>query len=360
MRKIFLFFILVTFSFLCLSEERGNILFDKFKEKWEHYFGKFPEHTLNLDDSLSKESKFERIWEVYSNYIPVEERTSAYETFRFHLLNDKRPIYRALSECLNSSTLLPQKGGEVLYYLFLEEEIQEPSIISMALPPSENGKKVFEALNNFGENQDEIRKRIAIFIIKHLINYRLIPEVKDYLPLILSTSKELRASEFLYVNFQLSHEFLGIKCEISGSNIENINVVGVYLDENRKIKRIITSKASLSPLFPSDKNGSLIIFFFNPSEKETSDITGATFYKIFSPPIQILNILRKEDTVILKVDESDSIFGYLLEGKNYKSNFLRANGEGINEYIFFVDKDEKELFLKVYTGGGLLFKVKIP
>ncbi|MCX7830523.1 MAG: hypothetical protein N2445_05635, partial [Acidobacteria bacterium] len=340
MRKIILvcslFSLFLILPLAVKGEGQQGSLYEKFLEKWELYFGKAPEVQLNFDKMEQfPEVQFRKIWEAYSKYIPLEERDSAEGAFRYHLLKDKRLLINSLNACFYSSRLFPQKNGGILFYLFAEEEISEPSVIPQILPPGESGSKFIDNLVLFGESETKIRTRLAAFILEKMVENRILRQAPNSLPVMLTLTKRLKDSEFAFARISASSEYF-IKGEIKGDS-KNIKVISLFMDRAGKTEKIAVSDGGNSLLLMPSQNGTLYLFLFNASSEEQSDLISATFWKDYNPPVSIASAKIEGNFINLSLDESAGILGYEIEvvsGKGEKSavssHFTKSLGSGVN------------------------------
>lgn len=374
MKKSFSYFALIFSLFFFFpdfvyGEVQENSLYERFLEKWELYFGKPPEISIVIDkNEQNLELQFRKIWEIYSRYIPQEERSSAESAFRYTILNEKRHLINALNNCLLSSRLFPQNNCGILFYLFAEEELSDPSIVSQVLPPGENGSKFIESLSVFGESERKIRTRMALFILKKLAENRMLRQVASSLPLILTLTHPLKESEFAFVRIPISQEFFSIKGEIKGGS-NNIKIISLLMDRSGKVEKIGIADADATPLLIPSKDGNLFIVIFNASSEEQIDLLSATFWKDYNPPVSVVSAKLEGDFLKITLEESSGILGYKIEEFYEKekkileiSPFTSSPGSGTNDYLFSVENSEnieKVFLINIYTLGGFSYKIPL-
>lgn len=373
MKKIISFFVLISlFILLSPSVARGEVqesaLYERFIEQWEFYFGKAPEISVQFEkEDQFPENQFKKIWEIYSQYLPAEEKISAETAFRYHLLNDKRALLNALNSCFYSSRLYPQKNGGILYYLFAEEEIADPTIAPQILPPGDNGSKFMETLNLFGESEAKIRTRMAVFILKKIVENKILRQTSNTLPLMFTLTQRLKESEFMFAKIQTSPEYF-LKGDLKGDT-KNIKVISLFLDRSGNVEKIGVSDGSNSPLLMPSQNGTLLLVIFNASSEEQGELLSATFWKDFNPPVLVGSAKIEDNFLKVSVEESGGILGYKIESSKEKdvktaeiSSFIKSNGIGTNDYFFSIENSENSennFFLKVYTLGGFAYKLPL-
>mgnify|MGYP005846794785 CR=1 FL=1 len=368
MRKIFLYFILFSVFFILFDVKGEENLYGKFLERWKLYFGSLPEVSNDFVEKQEKnENLFRKIWEVYSQYLPVEERISAESVFRYHLLNDDRALLNALYSCYNSSRLFPQKNGGILFYLFAEEEIADPSIIPQILPAGENGSNFMETLRLFGESESEIRTRMAVFILKKCVENRIFRLNPNNLPLIFTMTERLKESEVVFARITTSDDYYSIKGELKG-DLKEVKVISLFIDTQGRIEKIGVADGKNSPILIPSQRGNFILAILNASTKEQEDLFSATFWKDFNPPLSIVSAEVEDGFLKITIEENSGIFGYKVEMVSENngemtifSPLVKSLGQGSNDYLFSIENSElqEQIFLKVYTLGGFILKIPI-
>lgn len=365
-------FFLSFFFFLpsCIyGEVQQNSLYERFLEKWELYFGEVPKISITIDkNEQTLEMQFRKLWEIYSQYIPQEERSSAEGAFRYTLLNDKRPLMNALNNCLVSSRLFPQKNGGILFYLFAEEEISDPSIVPQILPPGENGSRFMESLSLFGESESKIRTRMALFILNKFVENRMLRQMPNFLPVMLTLTQHLKDSEFVFVRVPVSKEFSSIKGEIKGGS-KNIKVISLFVNRVGQLEKIGLADSDTSPLLIPSQDGTLFIVIFNASSDEQTDLLSATFWKDYNPPVSVVSAKLDGEFLKITLEESAGILGYKIEefyNKGEKTSeispFTKSSGSGTNDYFFYIGNSEnveKVFLINIYTLGGFSYKIPL-
>jgi len=374
MKKVISFSVLISLLLLlspsvAMGEVQQSALYARFIEQWEFYFGKPPEITATFDKTEQfSEIQFRKIWEIYSQFLPVEERISAEAAFRYRLLNDNRALLNALNSCFYSSRLYPQKNGGILFYLFAEEEIADPSIAPQILPPGENGSKFMETLNLFGESEANIRTRMAVFILKKMVENKVLRQTPSTLPIMFTLTQRLKDSEFMLARIPVSSEYFSIKGELKG-DLKNIKVISLFVDRNNNVEKIGVSQGSNSPLLMPSENGTLLLAIFNASSEEQGDLLSATFWKDFNPPVSVVSAKVEDSFLRVSVEENGGILGYKIESSQEKdgkteeiSSFIKSNGTGSNDYLFSLengDSTETTFYLKIFTLGGFAYKIPL-
>lgn len=368
MKKIVLFFILVSLFFILFDVKAEENLYAQFLERWKLYFGSLPDVSFEFSENQeNSEIFFQKIWDVYSLYLPAEERNSVESVFRYHLLKDERALLNALYSCYNSSRLFPQKNGGILFYLFAEEEIADPSIIPQILPLGQNGSNFMESLRVFGESESKIRTRMAVFILKKCVEKKIFRLNPNNLPLIFTMTNKLKESEAIFARIATSDEYYSIKGELRG-DLKDIKVISLFIDSQGRIEKIGVADGKNTPLLIPSQSGNLILAILNASSKEQEDLFSATFWKDFNSLISILSVKIEDDFLKMSIEENDGIYGYKVEMVSDQkrevielSPIIKSLGQGNNDYLFSLENRDlyEQVILKVYTLGGFILKIPI-
>lgn len=342
----------------------------KFAEKWLLYFGDpCPAVATETKTGQSAESVFRELWGQCSASLDAQDRPAAESAMRYRLLGDKRNYLLSLRNCMASRIFSPPRNGEMLYYIFLEEEIEEKTVIPMALPPGENGRKFHEAFEQLGEDGSKIRTRLAAFIFRKLIEEKLLKSLRNELPLIWFYTKGFAPSEAVYGRIILSDGNPYIKGEFNEESA-SLKLISVLTDLSGKIIRIgIGNPADGQMLIPADDNV-LHLMLFNPGLEENGRGMSGTVWKDYSIPVSVDDASLSGQYLRMTVQESGCVLGYTLVGSEDGATdseldgfpFVRSLGEGAHAYFFAIPPGQKvpgRLSLKAHTFSGFTFPVPI-
>jgi hypothetical protein len=368
--------LILVFAFMSLSAfaytapQNESELKARFSELWKTYFGE-PEQDISgikLSTGQPNEILFRELWLQCSPALSPEERSSAEAVFRFHILGDKRSFQSALKECLATKKFFPSKNGGILYYLFLEEEISDRSVIRLALPPGEGGENFLNSLSQLGESEAKIRTRFAVFIFKKLADEKLLRSVRSELPLMWFSMKGLAPSEALLGRVILSDENPFVKGEFKGDN-SSLKLISVLTTLSGQITKIgVGNLGENQILIPTD-GSVLYLLLINAGNEEQGQGLSATFWKDYGIPLSVEDVSLNDQFLKIEVLESGGILGYTIssldengrESETVDFPFTQSAGEGAHSYFYLIPKGRplsSKLILKAHTFSG--FTIPVP
>lgn len=343
----------------------------RFADRWLLYFGEpCPAAAGEAKAGQTAESVFRELWGPCSYALDPQDRPGAESAMRYRLLGDKRIYLQSLRNCMASRTFSPPRNGDMLYYIFLEDEIEEKSMIPMALPPGENGQKFYEAFSQLGEDSSKVRTRLAAFVFRKLIEEKLFKSLVNELPLIWFSTKGFAPSEAVFGRIILSDGNPYIKGEFNEES-GSLKLISVLTDLSGKILRMgIGNPADGQMLIPADGNV-LHLLLFNPGLEEAGQGMSGTVWKDYSVPVSVDEAFVSGQFLKMTVQESGSVLGYTLVGSEEGSAdceldgfpFARSLGEGVHSYFFTIPPGRKvpgRLSLKAHTFSGFTFTVPVP
>lgn len=360
MRKgLFLFLILL---FIASPLLKGEELRGSFLSLFKTYFT-LPQNIDNeLNDEI-KEDSFENLFGIFSKYIPPEEKPYAYDFFRYKLFGDATPIVKSLSNAYFSKRLIPYKNSSILYYLFLEEELSDNSIVKDIFRG--NPVDFFERFSIYGESKEKVKVRFAVFVLKKMVEYKIIRSSPQMMPLIWTTTKRLKSGECEIFRFQPSYDTPFLRLEFGGATSSKVKVISILLNEDGSVSKIGVSNMINQPLIIPQGRGNLYVVFFNSDDKECEDLISATFFKEFSPPVYVISSPFSSDFLKVTIEEENGILGYTLieevEGRfKEASEFVQSFGKGMGDYLFYFDfKEGYSYYIKVFTSSGFTYMIPI-
>ncbi len=362
-RRILVFFLLVV-SFSMMIHSEG--LEKEFTSLWKLYVGNLPsiQSDIKLNPDFTKEEQFSILWEIYSQSLSSETKVSLEPFFRYKLLNDERVLSSSLLNCHLSKKLPPELSADILYYIFLDEEISEKSVIKNLLPLKEKRSSFFEELSNYGELTEKIKVKFATFVLRKMVEKNILRLGQSQIPLLYTETKRLQQNEFEVFKFRISPDYPIFKAEFNG-DARNTKVISIFKDDSGKIKKVGVSSLKEQPLLVPAEKGTLFIFLYNSEEKESDDLISATFLKEFSSPVSIVSSELSSDFIKLTVEEEDGILGYQVvevkeSGEKESSDFVPSQKNGVVDYLFYFDIDiESHFHLKIYTSAGFYYTIPI-
>ena len=289
---------------------------------------------------------------------------------RFKLFGDRRVYSQALRNCLSSRVFSPGRNAEILYYLFLEEELGDPGFMPMALPPGENGQKFYEAFSVLGEDESKVRTRLGAFIFRKLIEEKLFKSVKNDLPLVWLSTRGLSPSEVVFGRVVLGEGNPFIKGEFN-EDAEGLKLISILTDFSGRILRMgIGNPGDGAMLIPAEAD-ILYVMLFNPGREAAGEGFSGIIWKDFSVPVSIEDVSLSGQFLEVTVMESSAILGYKIVPNDEDANegdiaafpFARSSGEGVHSYFFSVPPGAKltgRLSLKAFTYSGFTLTVPLP
>jgi hypothetical protein len=365
-------FTLISLAAFCsgapLSDEE---LKTQFAERWKFYFGE-PKQEVSAPDlsgGQPREYLFRELWRRYSANLEPQDRPSAEAIMRYRILGDKKAYQSALKECLATRRFSPSKNGGILYYIFLDEEMAEKSVIQLAVPPGENGDNFYGAISQLGENEAKVRTRLAVFIFRKLIEEKLLRSVKNELPLMWFSTKGFAPSEAVFGRILLSDSASFIKGEFN-EEASQLKLISILTELSGEIIKIGIGNPGDGPvLIPAD-GSVLYLLLFNPGNEEQGQGLTGTFWKDYNVPLSVEDVSMSGQFLRIDLQENEGIFGYTLcsvdeNGKETGLNefpFTQSSGEGGHSYFYSIPGGKKlpgKLSLKAYTFSGFTFSVPV-
>ncbi len=364
MRRAILVFFLLVVSFSTMIH--AGDLEKEFTALWKLYVGNLPsiQNDLKLNPDFTKEEQFSILWGIYSQSLSSETKVSLEPFFRYKLLNDERVLSSSLLNCYLSKKLPPELSADILYYIFLDEEVSEKSVIRNLLPFEEKRSNFFEELSNYGEPSEKIKEKFATFVLKKMVEKNILRLGQSQIPLLYTETKRLQPDEFEVFKFRILPDYPIFKAEFNGDD-KNIKVISILKDDSGKIKKVGISSLKEQPLLVPTERGTLFLFLYNSEEKESDDLISATFLKEFGSPVSIISSELSFDFIKLTVEEEDGILGYKVEEvtesvEKESSEFVPSQKNGIGDYLFYFDIDiESNFYLKIYTSAGFSYTIPI-
>jgi len=375
-RRLLIALIIITLTAVVTSAyspaQSDDELKARFLEAWKLYFGE-PSQAAQAGEALQAqgiEPLFREMWNRNSALLDPQEKPAAEAAMRFKVLGDKRGYIRALRECAASRIFSPSKSGAMLYYLFLEETVEESSILPMALPPGENGERFYEAFAQLGEDNAKVRTRLAVFIFRKLVEEKLFRSLRNDLPLMWFSTRGLAPSEALFGRVMLSDGAPFIKGEFN-EEASSLKLISVLTDLSGRIVKIGIGNPSDGPvLIPADGN-ILHLMLFNPGSSEGGQGMSGTVWKDYSVPVSVEESSFSGQFLKLTLRENGAVVGYSVEGADESGRetgieglpFARSSGEGVHTYFYSIPPGTRmpgRLLLKAHTFSGFTFTVPIP
>lgn len=344
----------------------------QFADKWKIYFGDPRQSAVAApdDQNRTQEAIFRELFNQYSLSLDPQDRPAVEAVMRLKLFGDKRVYSQALKNCLSSRVFSPGRNGDMLYYIFLEEEVGDPGFLPMALPPGENGQKFYEAFSMLGEDESKVRTRLAVFIFRKLIEEKLLKSVKNDLPLMWLSTKGLSPSEVVFGRVVLGEGNPFIKGEFN-EDAEGLKLISILTDFSGKILRMgIGNPGDGTVLIPAEGD-ILHIMLFNPSGEVDGEGLSGTIWKDFSVPVSVEAARLNGQFLELTIQENSAILGYKIvspdenecESEIAPFPFARSSGEGVHSYFFNIPPGAKlsgRLSLKAFTYSGFTLTVPLP
>lgn len=361
-----------TAAFAAAEPVSRDELMTQFADKWKFYFGDARQSAAAApdDQNRSQDAVFRELLNQYSLSLDPQDRPAAEAVMRFKLFGDRRVYSQALRNCLSSRVFSPGRNAEILYYLFLEEEIGDPSLMPMALPPGENGQKFYEAFSILGEDESRVRTRLAVFIFRKLIEEKLFKSVKNDLPLVWLSTKGLSPSEAVFGRIVLGEGNPFIKGEFN-EDAKGLKLISILTDFSGRIIRMgIGNPGDGAMLIPAEAD-ILYVMLFNPGRETCGEGFSGIVWKDFSVPVSVEGVSLKGQFLEVTIQESSAILGYKIVPSDEETNdggfaafpFARSSGEGVHSYLFSVPPGAKlagRLSLKACTYSGFTLTVPLP
>jgi hypothetical protein len=349
-----------------------------FIQTWRRFFGHPPDlpSIINVpaEDGEGQPGAplFHALWNASSPSLPAGEHRAAEEAFRVLVLGETGPRTEALRHTLAQGRLLPAAGAEMLWYLFLNQEAADSSVLPRLLPPGRRGGKLMNAVRS-DEGKRLLQNRMAVWVLQHAAAAHLLPKTDETdAPAVWVVARDLTPGSFTLCKIKIPSWAGSLRGEAAGDlQGSKLRLLSLFTDaEGNALLSGVGTLTRPNLLFPAASATLWLVLWNPPGAKESGYGLSLTFWSEASPPFTVLKSSGGPESRSVLIQEAPGMAGFDLWGRGSKDRHFRRlplpsipdRGPGTHLYHFmFASKDGAlELKLRGMTWSGGTYRVPLP
>jgi len=338
-----------------------------FRNTWASFFGTPPALPETLVVPPSKdlyESLFSTLWQNARDTLPPADRPGALGAMRYVVMNDPSPYVDALARVISTRSLDGGLFRTPLVYLFLLDQVEDPTFLSQALPPGPDGANVQKAIEGRGVSWKAFENRFAAWVLEKGIETHLLSLSKGSLPAVWVLDSDLAPGAFTGWSFAISDVDEGVGYEVAGDAPDGLRLVSFFTGPEGHVTQAGMASLTNGPMRLPKKGDRLWVFVWNASQQPEGTGLTITLWKVYDLPFEIRESDHQNRTLDLLLQEGPGIADYSLWGRLREETPVSplplppfpSKGEGVHRYLLQLPTPLKNvhdlrLFCRMLSGG---------
>ncbi len=287
----------------------------RFQRRWTAFFGgaaSLPDPVVVPAGGDLGEALFAALWRPASTSLAPPDRPSALGALRWAVLGDSSAVRATLAHAASAAQWGPALAEKPTLYVFLSEQMADPSFLAEALPPGPGALRLRNALARRDVPWDMFWNRYMAWLLTRAVAWGLVAPAKGSLPAVWVLDAQLKPGELTGWRFPVKDPAEGVSLELSGDVAPDVRLFHLFTDDLGRITSSGMTGLKPGPLVLPRRGSWVWVFIWNASNSEADAGAALTLWSSYQVPFVVLDSSRKGTVLDLHLRESEGIGDYRL------------------------------------------------